>query len=280
MSCYDPCCCNPCMMCSPCSCSPDPCSCNCCYNSCCNSCTNSNTTSSSPSFVCANGTLNDYARCALARYDQISCDLDSIPAAPCCNPCGWPWTWPCGWSGCCLPGCNCPTTLPIFPRTGSSASTSSTSCANCAGLGSGVGNCSSCAPSYLNAVNEAEQSVTTNNPINFATDRVANGTCVQHTAGTSNFTLTCPGVYLVEYNANVEPDSGSNVAISMALLSGGAVVPGSESAATGDANQLNSVSASTLITVPCGTTGTIALSNTSAGTVKVTNANILITRIL
>ena len=276
MSCYDPCCCNPCMMCSPCTCGHETCGCNC--NNC---CANSSSTSSSPSFVCANGTLNDYARCALARYDQISCDLDSIPAASCCNPCGWP----CGWSGCwpgCWSGCNCPTTLPIYPcpRTGSSASTGTTSCTNCAGLSSGIGNCSSCAPSYLNSVNEAEQSVATNGPVLFATDRLANGTCVQHTAGTSTFTLNCPGVYLVEYNANVEPDTGSDVAISMALLSGGSVVPGSESATTGNDNQQTSVSASTLITVPCGTTGTITLSNTSASTVNVTNANIVITRIL
>lgn len=276
MSCYDPCCCNPCMMCSPCTCGHETCGCNC--NNC---CTNSSSTSSSPSFVCANGTLNDYARCALARYDQISCDLDSIPAASCCNPCGWP----CGWSGCwpgCWSGCNCPTTLPIYPcpRTGSTASAGTTSCTSCAGLSSGIGNCSPCAPSYLSSVNEAQQSVTTNGPVLFATDRLANGTCVQHTAGTANFTLTCPGVYLVEYNANVEPESGSDVAISMALLSGGAVVPGSESATTGNASQMTSVGASTLITVPCGTTGTITLSNTSASTVNVTNANILITRIL
>ena len=70
-------------------------------------------------------------------------------------------------------------------------------------------------------------------------------------------------------------------AVSMALLSGGAVIPGSESASTvGATGQLESLSAATIVTVPCGTTGNISLSNTSAGSVNVTNANIRIVRIL
>ena len=40
------------------------------------------------------------------------------------------------------------------------------------------------------------------------------------------------------------------------------------------------LSAATIVTVPCGTTGNISLSNTSAGSVNVTNANIRIVRIL
>ena len=136
-------------------------------------------------------------------------------------------------------------------------------------------------PSYLSAVNEAEQTVTSNNPVLFATDRLSSGNCIQHTAGTSAFTLACPGVYLVEYNANVAVATGTNVAVSMALLSGGAVIPGSESASTvGATGQLESLSAATIVTVPCGTTGNISLSNTSAGSVNVTNANIRIVRIL
>ena len=63
--------CNPCC-CSPCTCTPT-CTCG------------SNTSSASqPAYVCANGYLNDYARCALARYDQVSYDLDTLPN--CCCP--------------------------------------------------------------------------------------------------------------------------------------------------------------------------------------------------
>ena len=85
----------------------------------------------------------------------------------------------------------------------------------------------------------------------------------------------------MEYNANVAVATGTNVAVSMALLSGGAVIPGSESATTIAATGQNgSLSAATIITVPCGTTGNLSLSNTSAGEINVTNANIRIVRIL
>lgn len=224
--------CNPCC-CSPCTCTPT-CTCG------------SNTSSASqPAYVCANGYLNDYARCALARYDQVSYDLDTLP-----NCCCWQ-------NACCQNPCP--------------------SCCQSTGTGSV---CPS-GPSYLSAVNEAEQTVTSNSSVLFATDRLSSGNCIQHTAGTSAFTLACPGVYLVEYNANVDVATGTNVAVSMALLSGGAVIPGSESASTvGATGQLESLSAATIVTVPCGTTGNISLSNTSAGSVDVTNANIRIVRIL
>lgn len=133
----------------------------------------------------------------------------------------------------------------------------------------------------MNAVNDPEQTVASGSPVLFATDRVSSGNCIQHTAGTSNFTLNCPGVYLVEYNANASVVGGTNVAVSLSLLSGGVIVPGTQSAETADAtSQTASLSASTIITVPCGTTGSIALSNTSAGSVNLTNANIRIVRVL
>ena len=216
---------------------------------CCNPCNYKPSCCSQPSYICANGYMNDYARCALARYDQLSYDLDSLPVLPCNPSC-----YPCG--SCC--GCPypCPPTTPA---------PNPNPCPN--------------APSYLNAVNDPEQTVASGSPVLFATDRVSSGNCIQHTAGTSNFTLNCPGVYLVEYNANASVAGGTNVAVS--LLSGGVIVPGTQSAETVDAtSQTASLSASTIITVPCGTTGSIALSNTSAGSVNLTNANIRILRVL
>src|SRR5699024_254775 len=155
------------------------------------------------------------ARCALARYDQVSYDLDTLPNC-CC------------WQNAC-----CQNTCP--------------SC--CQSTGTGSGSVCPSGPSYLSAVNEAEQTVTTNNPVLFATDRLSSGSSYLHTAGTSSFTHACPGVYLVEYNANVAVATGTNVAVSMALLSGGAVIPGSESASTvGATGQLESLSAATIVT--------------------------------
>ena len=67
-SCCNPCCCNPC--CNPCQ-SNSCCSCN---------CGGSAASGTQPAFICANGTMNDFARCTLARYDQLSYDLDTMPA--------------------------------------------------------------------------------------------------------------------------------------------------------------------------------------------------------
>lgn len=224
------------------------------YDPCCNpcacSCANTPTPAGSqPSFICANGWMNDYARCALAKYDQISYDLDSMSG---CSPCYQN-------NICCTnryPVCP-PACIPSYPP------------------------CPSNAPSYLNATNDPVQTVAASAPVLFATDRLSSGSCIQHAAGTSTFSLNCPGVYLVEYNANLNIAAGTNVVASLALLSGGAVVPGSQSSATIAATgQPNAVGASTIVTVPCGTTGSIALSNTSGSEIQVTNANILIIRIL
>lgn len=251
MAYYDQACCNPCSpsCCNPCSCPPS-----CGSSSCCNPCScgcQNTPTPNQPSYICANGYMNDYARCALARYDQLSYDLDSLPVLPCNPSC-----YPCG--SCC--GCPypCPPTTPA---------PNPNPCPN--------------APSYLNAVNDPEQTVASGSPVLFATDRLSSGSCIQHTAGTSNFTLNCPGVYLVEYNANVSTQSGTNVPVSLALLSGGVAVSGSQSAETiAAAGQNASLSASTIITVPCGTTGSLVLSNTSAESISLTNANIRIVRVL
>ena len=62
-SCCNPRCCNPC--CNPCQSNPC-CSCN---------CGGSAASGTQPAFICANGTMNDFARCTLARYDQLSYDL-------------------------------------------------------------------------------------------------------------------------------------------------------------------------------------------------------------
>lgn len=225
MAYYDPCC--------------NPCVCNCAGTSV--------SAANQPSFICANGWMNDYARCALARYDQISYDLDSMPN--CCPPC-----YPCNrypvLPPACVPVC------PPFPN-GSPSNT----------------------PSYLNATNDPVQRVAASAPVLFATDRLSGGNCIQHAAGTSTFNLNCPGVYLVEYNANLS-SAEANTVSSLALLSGGAVVPGSQSSATTAAvGQPDAVGASSIITVPRGTTGSVALSNTSGAEVQVTNANLLITRI-
>lgn len=123
MAYYDQGCCNLCpSCCNPCSCPPscgNPCSCGC----------QGSSAPNQPSYICANGYMNDYARCALARYDQLSYDLDSLPVLPCNPSC-----YPCG--SCCGCPCPCPPAAPA---------PNPNPCPN--------------APSYLNAVNDPEQTV-------------------------------------------------------------------------------------------------------------------------
>lgn len=219
-------------------CSCNPCQCGC-------SCQNSvSATPGQPAYICANGWMNDYARCVLSQYDQISYDLDSLPNSCCRFPCGS------GAMGNRFPCCPCnPCSASNFR-------------------------------SYFNAVSEAEQTVAANADVSFITDRSSCGNCIQHTAGTTAFSLNCPGIYLVMYNANVSAHVCSYTTVSLSLTSAGVTVPGSRSSGTVvSGTQPVSLSASSIITVPCGTTSSVSLTNTSCDEVCITNANMIILRI-
>ncbi len=222
-----------------CPCSPCQCSCNC-QNS-------SSVSNGQPAYIFANGWMNDYARCVLSKYDHLSYDLDTMPCYPC------------------SPGNSCnyyPCCTPYFPS-------------NCCR-----------ALCYLNSVNDAQQTVAANSPVLFATDRVSNNCCIQHAAGSSSFTLSCPGVYLIQYNANVSSAPAAADATratptptpipSLALFSGGTIIPGSQS--SGSSTSLN-LSASTLVSVPCSTADSIYLANSSGNELLISNANIIIIKI-
>ena len=217
-------------------CSCNPCQCGC-------SCQNSvSATPGQPAYICANGWMNDYARCVLSQYDQLSYDLDSQPNHCCRFPCGS------GAMGNRFPCCPNP--------------------------------CIYNSRNYLNAVSEAAQTVAANTAVPFVTDRFSGGNCIQHTAGTTAFTLNCPGVYMVQYHANATITAGTDVVVSLALTSSGVTVPGSLSSATiGAAAEVVSLNGSSIITVPCGTTSSVSLTNTSVGEISVTNANMIIIRI-
>ena len=216
-------------------CSCNPCQCGC-------SCQNSvSATPGQPAYICANGWMNDYARCVLSQYDQLSYDLDSLPNNCCRFPCG---------------SCAMGNHFPCCPNP-----------------------CIYNSRNYLNAVSEAAQTVAANTAVPFVTDRFSGGNCIQHSAGASAFSLNCPGIYLVQYNANVS-STAANTAVSLTLTSTGVSVPGSRSSGTViAATQPISLSASAVITVPCGTTSSVSLTNTSVGEISVTNANMIIIRI-
>lgn len=136
----------------------------------------------------------------------------------------------------------------------------------------------------INSVGVPQQSVAVNGNVLFAVDRVRTNACgcggsIQHDAGSGQFVLSRPGIYEVEFNANVSATVAG--ATALAIRSNGEAVGGTEMDYTVvTANTFQSVSASTLIRVPCGASKTITVGNVSPSTIAlVKDANIIIKRL-
>lgn len=135
----------------------------------------------------------------------------------------------------------------------------------------------------INSVNALEQTVAVNGNVVFTTDRVRTRACgcggwLDYETGGSVFTISRPGIYKVDFNANVSLAPAGDV--TLAIESNGEAVAGTEMdsviAAVGD---FDNVSASTLIVVQCGSSRSISIGNLSETEVLVDDANIIITRI-
>lgn len=135
----------------------------------------------------------------------------------------------------------------------------------------------------INSVNPIPQDVAVGANIVFTTDRVRTRACacggwLQHDEGSGVFTLARPGIYKVDFNANVTAAAAG--ATTLAIESNGEVVQGTEMdyvvAVVGD---YQNVSASTLIVVHPYSSRSVSVANISAAEVTVDDANIIITRI-
>lgn len=135
----------------------------------------------------------------------------------------------------------------------------------------------------INSVNPIPQDVAVGANIVFTTDRVRTRACacggwLQHDEGSGVFTLARPGIYKVDFNANVTAAAAG--ATTLAIESNGEVVQGTEMdyvvAVIGD---YQNVSASTLIVVQPYSSRSVSVANISAAEVTVDDANIIITRI-
>lgn len=136
----------------------------------------------------------------------------------------------------------------------------------------------------INSIAVASQTVAANQNVLFTTDRVRTKSCnsccgwLSHDTGSGLFTLTKPGIYEILYNADItSTDTG---AASLVLEQNGEAIGGTQSIYTiATASALGNVSASTLVNVPCGASYTITLTNNSALSLSVQDANIIITKI-
>lgn len=135
----------------------------------------------------------------------------------------------------------------------------------------------------INSVNVAEQTVAVDGNVIFDTDRVRTRACacggwLQHDNGSGVFTLVRPGIYKVEFNANVTSAVVGDT--TLAIESNGEVIGGTEMdyvvAVAGD---FQNVSASTLVVIQPYSSRSISVANLSADEVTVDDANIIITRI-
>lgn len=135
----------------------------------------------------------------------------------------------------------------------------------------------------INSVNALEQDVAINGNVVFTTDRVRTRACgcggwLDYETGGSVFTIARPGIYKVDFNANVTLDAAGDA--TLAIESNGEAVAGTEMDATiAVAGDFENISASTLIVVRCGSSRSISIGNLSATAVTVDDANIIITRI-
>ena len=67
-----------------------------------------------------------------------------------------------------------------------------------------------------------------NNPLEFDQNAESVGTGITHTAGSSDFTVTAPGLYTAAFHTNAAPASGVNFPLTVTLLlqQNGTAVPG------------------------------------------------------
>ena len=135
----------------------------------------------------------------------------------------------------------------------------------------------------INSVNTLEQDVAVNGTVIFTTDRVRTRACgiggwLQHDNERGAFTIVRPGIYKVDFNANVSADAVGD--ITLAIQSNGVTIAGTEMDSTvAVAGDFENVSASTLVAVqPCASR-TISVQNISAIVATEDDANIIITRI-
>lgn len=136
----------------------------------------------------------------------------------------------------------------------------------------------------INSVAVASQAVAVNENVLFPTDRVRTKSCnsccgwLAHDTGSGIFTITKPGIYEVEYNADITSiDTG---VASLVLEQNGEAIGGTQSIYTiATAGALGNVGASTLICVPCNASYTITLTNNSTLALSVQDANIIIKKL-
>lgn len=106
-----------------------------------------------------------------------------------------------------------------------------------------------------------------------------NGGWLTHNDGSAQFLISRPGIYMVSVGAQVT-SATAGADVSLALTTNGEALPGTAMAETvtaaGDVAQLATTA---LVTVPCGASITVALTNTGDAEITVNAASLVLTRV-
>ena len=133
----------------------------------------------------------------------------------------------------------------------------------------------------IDAVNVATQSVATNSSVLFNSTRIHTGCSARHEQGSGRFVLLKPGIYEVEFNANVSLPTGATVGpITLVITQDGEAIAGSKMIFTPAAvDTLGNTSSTVLVRVyECGCCASLAVRNETASAINVQDANFVITR--
>lgn len=206
----------------------------------------------------SNSWINEYCQNALAQFDCIGLDYDSMSNCCCCPCCPYPPVPPPCPPSPCPPCPPCPP-YPPYPPTPTPTPTRS---------------------NFLNSVNAAAQAVATTGTLTFPTDRAMNGTFIRHTPGSGQFSLMGPGVYFVSVNAVAAQTAGTVTPLSLAIATDSNVIPGTTVTQNPTAlNTSHTLATSTIVTVPANNMTSLSVVNTGTVETSFTNANITIMKI-
>lgn len=105
-----------------------------------------------------------------------------------------------------------------------------------------------------------------------------NGGWLYHDDGSAQFLISRPGIYMVSVGAQVTADAAGPV--TLALTVNGEALAGTAMGETiAAADDLAQLATSALLTVPCGASLNVGLTNTGADPVTVNAASLVLTRV-
>lgn len=104
-----------------------------------------------------------------------------------------------------------------------------------------------------------------------------NGGWLYHSDGSGQFQLTRPGIYRVDFGAQITAAAAGDV--TFVINTNGEPLAGSEMGATLAAAGLADIGRSVLVVVPCGASVNVSVTNTSATEVTVNSASLVVTRV-